>query len=544
MTALLAAPTRTPARAELTGTSRLVRLILRRDRVRLTLWVVGLVVLMAVSASQVKSLYDTQAKIVAYTSTMRGNPALVVFAGPGYGFDQPNVGVILVNETSLWMGLGCALMSVFLVNRHTRTEEESERADLLRSTVVGRHASITAALAVAAVANLAVFAASTALTVASGFALVGSVALCGSFALTGVAFAAVTAVAAQIASTGRAALGLGAATTGFAFILRGVGDISVTALSWLSPFGWAIGVRAYAGTRWWTLAGLAVGTIAVTGIAFALSLRRDLGSGMLPQRAGPASADRWSTTTLGLTFRLQRGALVGWTVGVFLTAVVYGSVGDQIETMMKSNPELTDYLTRIEGATITELFLATALRMLAMMVAGFALSSALRSRSEETAGYAESMLATATSRWWWLASHLLVTLGGTTVVMVAAGLGEGIGYGAAVGDAGQVPLMVGASLALLPAVLVLVGLAVLLFGWLPRASIGAWGALAVVVAIGIFGDVLRLPAWLRDVSPIEHVPAVPAAQMQMLPVVLLTVLALTLAAAGLVGFRRRDLAGA
>ncbi|MCC6434914.1 MAG: ABC transporter permease [Acidimicrobiales bacterium] len=531
----------------LVGTGRLVRLILRRDRVRLPLWVAGLIGLMAVSASQVQALYDTPAKIIGYTSTMRDNPALVIFAGPGYGFDDPGVGVILVNETSLWMALGCALMSVFLVNRHTRAEEESERADLLRSTVVGRHATISAALIVALMANVVVTASTTVLTTAVGYGFAGSLALCGSFGMVGVAFAAVTAVAAQLASTGRAALGLGAALAGLAFIARGIGDISTSWLAWLSwssPFGWAIGVRAFAGERWWAIALLAAFSLAVTAAAFELSVRRDLGSGMLTQRAGPARAPRWSTTPLGLAFRLQRGALLGWTVGVFVTAAVYGSVGNQIEQMLEDNPQLKDYFAALQGASITDVYLSTALRMMAMLVMGFSLSSVLRNRSEETAGYAESMLATATSRWWWVGSHLVVTVAGTVVVLAASGLGVGLGYALVIGDAAQVPRMLGASLALLPALLVVIGLAVLLFGWLPRATVAVWGALAAVVVIGIFGDVLRLPGWVRDLSPLQHVPALPARPWQTLPIAVLGAAAVVLTAAGLVGFRRRDLTGA
>ena len=111
------------------------------------------------------------------------------------------------------------------------------------------------------------------------------------------------------------------------------------------------------------------------------------------------------------------------------------------------------------------------------------------------------MLAASVSRWWWAGSHLLVTVGGTVVVIASAGLGVGVGYAAVTGDAGQVVRLAAAALATAPAVLVLVGVAVALFGWLPRAAIAAWGALAVVTVIGVFATVLRLPRWLVLVSP-------------------------------------------
>lgn len=529
--------------ANLAGTGRLMRLIVRRDRVRLTLWIGGLVGLMAVSAAEVHALYDTPEAVAAYGATVRGNPALVVFAGPGYGLDHPGIGAVLVNETSLWMALACGLMSIFLVNRHTRAEEESERADLVRSTVVGRHAPIAAVLTVAVAANALVAVGAALTTVAAGFAVAGTVALCASMGIVGVVYASATAVAAQVAGTGRATLGLGSAAAGLAFIVRGLGDISVAALSWSTPFGWGIGVRAYAGERWWTLVGLLAVAVGLALVAVLLSNRRDLGRGMLPQRLGRERAGPWSRTTLGLTFRLQRGAWLGWSVGLFLTAVVYGSVGDEVEQMLQDNPALADYLTAVPGSNLTDLFLSTALRMLAMLVCGYAVSSALRARSEETAGYAESMLATPLSRWWWLGSHVLVTVATVAGLVAVSSLGVGVGYGLATADAGAVGRLTLAGMVLLPSVLVVAGIAVLLVGCAPRLTMASWAVLAVVVVIGIFAEVLRLPRWVRDLSPLEHAPALPAQAWRTLPVVVLTMVAVVATTAGMIGFRRRDLTG-
>ena len=531
--------------ATLVGTGTLVRLVVRRDRVRLALWVVALVVLMAYSAVQVHDLYRTPEALAGYASTVSDNPALVVFAGPGYGLeDAPTVGAVLVNETSLWMALGCALMSVFLVVRHTRAEEELERADLLRSLVVGRHAPLAAVLAVAVAANLAVVVGSTLCTVAAGFPVAGTLALTVSFGSVGVAFAAIAAVTAQLVSTARGALGLATAAAGAAFLLRGLGDISVHALSWLSPFGMAIGVRAFAGHRWWAPAGVLAGALLTVGVAVALSVRRDLGSGLVPQRPGPPSARRWVTGPLGLSVRLQRAALVAWTVGVLVVAVVYGSVGDEIEAMLADNPQLADYLARLEGVGLTDAFLATALHMLALLACGYAVSSMLRARTEETAGYAESMLATPLRRWWWLGSHVVVTVAGTTAVVAASALGVGAGYAWAVGDAGQVGRLLRAGMSLLPPVLLVAAVVLLVIGWLPRLTALSWILLGMVVVIGLFGEVLRLPRGVRDLSPLEHVTALPGRPWPIGSLVVLSVLCLVAGGAGVVGFCRRDLAGA
>lgn len=527
--------------ASLTGMWRLVRLILRRDRIRLPLWIIGLTVLMVVSADQILSLYETPRQIQVYVDSVGDNPALVVFAGPGYGFADPNSGVILVNETSAWMALAASLMSVFVVNRHTRAEEDDERADLVRSSVVGRHASITAALVVAVAANATIAAASCLAVIGLGFDPTGSIALCASIGLVGISFAAVAACAAQIAPTGRATLGLASGLTGVAFVVRGIGDVAWTPLAWATPFGWGLGVRAYAGERWWTLLGLAVFALATTIGAYRLSVRRDLGSGIVAQRPGPAEAASWIAHPFGLTVRLQRGALIGWTIALFVTGAVYGSIGEEIETLVEDNPDLAEFLAAMGDASLSDAYLATSLSMLAMLASGFAISSMLRARTAETAGHAELLLAGPTSRRHWAAAHLTVAVAGSTVIVAAAGLGAGVTYAGVTGDAAQVPRLVAAALVNLPAVVFLIGAAFVLFGWLPRATVATWGVFAVIVAIGIFGAILGLPQWLLDLSPFEALPAMPAEGFSWMPVTTVSAIAVGLVVAGLVGFRRRDL---
>jgi ABC-2 type transport system permease protein len=525
----------------LTGTGRLVRLVLRRDRLRLGLWVVAIPGLVIVQAVGVQNVYPDQAAIDTYVELFGDNPALIAFAGPGYGFDDPNLGVVLVNEIQVFGAIAMALMSMFGVNRHTRAEEDSERADLIRSSVVGRHAPTAAAVVVIAALNVVIGVLCAIGTIALGFDEVGSIALAGSLTAVGLMFAGVTAVAAQIAGAGRATLGVAAAVLGASFVIRAAGDIGGTGLSWLSPIGWAQAVRAYAEERWWTLA-LCVGVaFALVVVAFWLSTQRDLGSGLRPLRAGPPRAPGWLTRPVGLAFRLQRGALVGWSVGLFLTGVVYGSIGEDVDQLLEENPAMADFFAQLEGTTLTDSFLATSSMMLALLAGGFAVSSALQMRGEEAAGRVEPILSGAVGRTRWAAAHLVVAGAGTVVVMAAAGLGLGIAYAVVSGDAGQAPRLLGAALVTVPGILVLIGLATLLFGVSPRAAPVAWAALALMVLVGFLRDLLQLPGWARDLSPLEHVPSVPAEPLAATPVITVTALAAALTAVGVWRLRRRDI---
>jgi ABC-2 type transport system permease protein len=524
------------------GLIRLIRLILRRDRLRLPTWIGGVVALMVVSGATLPGLYDSPDKIRSYAEVAGDNPALVVFAGPGYGFDDPDIGVVLVNETLLWGTIATALMSIFTVIRHTRAEEESERTELLRSSVVGRHASLAAALLVVAAMNLIVAAISAAAFVAQGYAVGGSIAIATAIGAAGLVFAGVGAVAGQLSRHARGALGLATATLGVTFAVRAVGDIADNGLSWLSPLGWAHISRPFAGERWWTFL-LSIGLTAVlTWTAFDLSTRRDVGRGLLGERAGPATAAPWIVPPAGLALRLQRGAIIGWSIGLLTTGLLLGAVGNDVERMVEDNPELAAYLAQLGGASITDAYFATSLQMMAMLTGGFALSSVLRARTEELAGRTESIIATPTSRTTWWFGQVVVSVLGAALMTVLGGLGAGVAYALVVDDSSQILRLGAASLVTLPAILVMVGVALVLYGFLPRLVLVNWAVFAAIVVIAIFAETLRLPQWVRNVSPFEHLPDAPARELQAAPVVTLTTVAVVLAVVGWAGFRRRDLA--
>jgi len=101
--------------------------------------------------------------------------------------------------------------------------------------------------------------------------------------------------------------------------------------------------------------------------------------------------------------------------------------------------------------------------------------------------------------------------------------------------------MAGAALAYWPAVMVLVGIAVALFGWLPRVAIPvSWGVMAAMWFAMMFGEVFGLPTWLLDALPFSAVPYVPLEPMSWMPLVIMTLAAGALVWFGLARFARRD----
>ncbi|MGK2950749.1 MAG: ABC transporter permease [Acidimicrobiales bacterium] len=524
--------------SDLAGTGALVRLALRRDRVRLPVWVAGISGLVFAQVASLKGLYPGGDGLAEAAALVEDNPAFIAMTGPARALET--LGGRTSWEILLFAAVVVALMNIFLVTRHTRAEEESGRAELVRATVVGRHAALTATLAVALIVDVALAALLLAGLAGFGLPMAGSVAMAASLGLTGLAFAAVAAVTAQVTESGRAASGMAGALLGGSYVVRAVGDVGSGALSWLSPLGWAQSVQPYAGERWWVLALPVAATVAALVVARALEDRRDHGAGLVPPRPGPARAGTWAGSTVGLALRLQRGAIVAWSSGLLLTGVAYGAVGNDVEDLASDTPAFEDIIAQ-GGGSIVDGFLATSALMLALIGAAGALQVVLRARSEELSGRAEPLLATATSRDAWLGAQLVTALLATLAILVAAGVGMGAAYAVATGEAEQVPRLIGALLVQAPAVLVLVGIAAALFGAVPRATAAAWAALGVCLVVGLFGELLQLPGALRSVSPFHHLPLVPVEPVAATPLVLLLAVAAGLAAVGHRGLRRRDL---
>ncbi len=277
-------------------------------------------------------------------------------------------------------------------------------------------------------------------------------------------------------------------------------------------------------------------TVALVGVGAVLSTRRDIDAGFIHPRPGHRIARPALGRPLGLAFRLQRGSLVGWTLGLFTAGAAVGWIADDVDDLIGDNQAMRKTIAQLGGVSVTDSYLSTEMLFAALIATGFALQSALRLRGEETALRAEPLLATPVSRRQWILSHLIIALGGSVIVLAAAGLGSGLTYGIMISDLGQVPRMLGAALAYVPALWLFVGLAALLFGLIPRGVAVAWAALACCFVTGLLGAALDLPAWAKNVSPFEHTPRLPGASPAVVPLGVLAAIATALTLGGVLAF--------
>ena len=523
----------------LTGTPALARFILRRDRIRILVWVVAIVALASLTTVGIEGVFPTQAALDQTAAATAHNAAAIAFNGAAQGLNT--VG----GQVAFQFGAGgmilVALMSIFMFGRLTRGEEEAGRLEVVRSLPVGIHANTLAAGLTVAAMNLAVGMLTAAVLIAQGLPAAGSVVFGVSFILVGLVFGGVALLVAQVTESTRAVYGGAGAVLGAAYVLRAVGDIGDGTVSWFSPIGVAQKARPFADERWWPLLLLVAATVLLVAAAAALAGRRDLGAGLLAPRPGPPAAAPSLGHPLGLAFRLQRGSLLGWAAGVLVIGIAYGWIGPTVDAFIGQNKALADLLAGAGGGSLTDSYFASSFRLMALIATGFAIGSALRVRSEETSMRAELVLATPVSRWRFAASHLAVAFAGSVILLAVAGLATGLTYGLAGGGMGSVPSLFGAALVYAPAMWIMVGLAIALDGLVPRWVGASWVILVACVVVGFLGAILGLPRWLMDLSPFEGVPQLPGASLTLLPLVGMSAVAAGLTFIGLIGLRRRDI---
>jgi ABC-2 type transport system permease protein len=528
-----------------TGTTSLAKLALRRDRIMLPGWLYVVIIGVSANAYTFVKLYKTPSSRAALVASGQGNPALLFLYGRLNG---TSTGALTAWRYGVWGALFAVLMTVFIVIRHTRADEEAGRLELIGSARVGRQAPLVSALAVAALANAVLTVVLCAVLPLIGLPAAGSAALSLAIGTCGLAFAGISAVAAQLTSGARAARGLAIGAGGVAFLARAVGDSAGVGgpgwLTWVLPLGWTEELRPFAGERWWVLALPLALFAASVWLAFALAARRDYGAGLLPDRPGRPSASVLLRGPFSLAWRLQWGSLAGWAAGYAVLFAVCGAAAKGIGQLFGSSSALEKEFTRLGGqSALVNAYLASLMLLAGLGAAAYAVSAVLRLHSEESGDRADPVLAGTVGRVRWGLSHVLVAVAGPAALLAVAGVATGLGYGLrAGGTGGEVVRMLGAGLAELPAALVIAGIAVAAFGLLPRAAVAvSWTIVGMAVALNIFGQVLQLSHWVLDLSPFTHVPRLPGGTVPASPLLWLSVLAVAFGAAGLAGLRRRDI---
>lgn len=532
-----------PWSEHLTGTWSLVRLGLKRDRTRIMWWTIGVAVYW---------LYCTRAAPAAISekdlqeagNSLIGGPMGRLLSGPAYGFDDLSYDRFLVGSYGLYALLLTALMSIFIIVRHTRAEEESGRGELVRANVVGHHSLLMAAVVVTVITNVIVSLAVLIVSMSSpllGFS--GALLFSAGVGVTGITFGGLAAIAAQLTAFSRGASGLAGLALGISFALRALGDmrsVGGSVISWFSPLSWAQQTAPFVLDRWWPLV-ISVGFTVMTFTAgFVLSTRRDFGASLFQVRRGPTHASSWLQSIWTLAFRLQRGTIFAWGFAIAVTGVIFGVWADALLMSVDDLPEMVIEVMGGHGDIVTA-YLGFIALTLAFMAASFLILSVQQLRVEELSSRGELVLAAPVSRTKWLLSQYLVASGAMIAIMLFSGITTGVAATIVIGDSQHVWNVTMTMLSYVPAILTIGAMAVALFGVRPNLLWVAWGVFGYALVVGLFGELLDLPDALVLLSPFEHVATVSLEPVNIVAMITSVAVAAVLVVIGLFGVQRRDI---
>ncbi len=488
-----------------TGTLELMKLALRRDRIMIPLFIGFFVLLIVGYAAIFVNLYSNAMIREAYYLLGQNTPSIIALFG---SIPNSSIGGLTAWRSGVVGAFLIGLISIFLMVRHTRSEERRGRLEFLDSTSVGRQAPLTAALLTTFIVDIIISIFTTLGFIGFGLDATSSLVFALSMGVFGLLFASITAVAVQLTESSSDARYLSVGLLVGLYILRIIGwdNGSYTWLSWLSPYGWVHSIKAFAGNDLWVFGLFIIFIVGLTILAYYLNSIRDVGSGIIPQRPGPASASKSLSSSLALAWRLQRGMLLFWMVILALFGSVIGFVAQSATSLLSSNPQLLKPLIHAGYVAPVDSFFALSLGLFSIAFAVYTILATSTLQTEESKRYSEMLLTNSVSRSRWMISNLIFGVLGPTLLIIIFSIIMGLSYDYSSGLSYNVTRLVEASLLYLPAIWILTGISALLFGLYPRLTSLSWVALGLFLIVDLVGEFSNISQWILNLSPFTQVP--------------------------------------
>ena len=522
---------------------KLLLFYLKREYVKLSIWLLGLVVTTVAVALAFSGLYqsDTERQLMAETME---NPAMKALVGRGFGLDNYTNGAMLSHEMLVMTMIVVAVMSILLVNRLTRQDEENQQLELLLALPLGRLSPSFSAIVVLFLANgLLAIVTTVSLTVlgVDSIDFVGSLSYSTALFASGIFFGAITLLTAQLSNNQRGSMMLSYLVLGVSYMVRAVGDAGDLWVSYLSPLGLLQETQAYVGNYFWPQSIIVLISFIIIALSMSLREKRDLGSGLLPDRRGKEAASSFLKTTPGFILSLQKVPLISWFVAMLLIGLSYGSVLGDLDAFLSENEVIQQIIGSTEDYSLTEQFIAIILKVMAIIATIPTLMVFHKLKSEEMKGRLDHVLARPFSRlkvyMWYSVISLL-----TSIFLLGIGVISLAGAGVYVLDTGiDFMTVVEANLVYLPAIWVVLGVMGAIYGLKGTFDGFTWLYLLFCFVLIYLGDLLEFPDWLMAVSPFYWIPELPVDAFNIWPLVTLTGISLLLFIIGGAGFISRDI---
>lgn len=527
------------------GSGILSRFIIKRDKIRQLIWILGLTAFFICFVPVFKDMFQSGgAAERAVSVEMMKNPAMIAIVGPVYGAANYTTGAMYANFMLVFSAMLAGVMSIGLVTRHTRHDEELGRLEVIRSLPVGRLSNLTSTISVMVLSNVIL----SVLTgvgmyllredgmTANGCFLFG--AGCG---IVGIFFGVSTAIFCQITANNRTATSLSYMWLMVLYLIRAAGDIKDNdAFANISPLGMVLRTKTFVKNQWWPIFAILGISIVLLIAAFILASRRDLTRGLLPEKPGRRHGSVLMSSSYGLALRLLRTTAIIWAVTVFILAGMYGSVFGDLDSFIGNNEMLSAIFTANSHFSVAEQFMSFLMVIMALITSIPVLSSIGKIAAEEKRGHAEHVLGKAVSRSSQMTAYLVPALVLSVVLQVLAALGFWVVGSTVLDTIPSLKVFMISALSYLPAIWVLAGVALVLTAFLPGKMYLSYAYLAYAFFAVYLGTVAKLPEWLKKLSPFGYIAQYPTEKLKAAPLIIMTGIAIVLGIIGYLGYRNRD----
>lgn len=521
----------------LAGYRKYLRFTLRHNLVRYLVWIGVVVFLIAYIGVYYKSMFDTQAKLDEFAS-VGASPGMVAMIGKISC--MATIGGAVWTKIWMFTALTLGIGMVFQVTKGARADEENGRTEVFRSRPFGIHSTLASVVSGALILCLVIGILSSLACIGlkldpAGTGVTGSIIFGLSITAIGWLGVGIGALTNQLSASASLANSSGAIVIVVFYCMRMIGDMGDNdTLTWLSPIGWGEKMAPWAENRGWLIIPVILLTAALITAGFVIESRRDYGSGVLKDKKGRSEAKPLMRRSWGLILHLYKGSIIGWSIGLALAGLMFGSVTNSMLSLFSDAD-----VPMLKGSGIEALMgLLLCFIGLVSVVLPMLIMTGLR--SDEAKGLTEAQLAGGISRSRLILERFVVGTIATALLLILGGASFGLSYGAVADDMSQIWRMAIDSLIYLPGIMAIMGVIVLLFGLIPRATIPVtWFIYGAMYFCVLLSDALKLPEWAANMIPFIGTPRIPYQDFDVSVFGYLAA-AIIFVLLGMIGLRRRD----
>ncbi len=523
------------------GTANLLRLSIRRDRFILPIWVLLPCLAFWGQISFTMAMPDWQ----AFLAELSASPLTGAILGPIVPLTLE--GAIMWRST-VQGAMVLMISAPLVVIRHTRSEETSGRAELYLSRPTDKFAPFMAALILSMGGCLTAGVLISIVLLVSGFAVEGSVLAGLTVAFSGCFFAGSALITAQAFTAPKSAWIAVTMLVGSTYFTMVMNNLSggISGWIWLAPESWYRLTVPFGSNFVWPLFVFAFICLAAVGRAFALLRNRDIGGGLFAEPAGNTKAPKFLTTPFALNLWQNKNTALFWGLGMAFIGAAIGAIvptiADQMSEMLAGFASWGPAMAKLGNQ---EGFAALMIYMLGLMGAGsvFVISIMTGLKSDESAGYAEMMLAKPISRVRYMVSFIAMVFLYIAVILTALGFAAGIGWSIVTGDGAFILKALGMSISKIPSLWLITGFAAFLYGVAPKIQTVLSSLLiGALIVLEMFWEVGLVPWSVLAPTPfgIAHY-SIPIDELSILPLAIAAILAFGLTFLGVRGFIKRNI---